>query len=116
MEPRTKTYKKRDAILTCLRATDTHPSAEDVHRMLQAEHPDISMATVYLNLSLFKEQGIIQSRDGLWWTAKPRPVAALPLGGSERISLSDGENAGVFRGHTATAFCCPTCKKIVLEY
>ena len=61
MEPRTKTYKKRDAILTCLRATDTHPSAEDVHRMLQAEHPDISMATVYRNLSLFKEQGIIQS-------------------------------------------------------
>ena len=62
------------------------------------------------------KKGVIQCRDGLWWTEKPRPVAALPLGGSERISLSDGENAGVFRGHTATAFCCPTCKKIVLEY
>ena len=61
MEPKTKSYRKRDAILTCLRATDTHPSAEDVHRMLQAEHPDISMATVYRNLSLFKEQGLIQS-------------------------------------------------------
>ena len=48
-------------ILTCLRATDTHPSAEDVHRMLQAEHPDISLATVYRNLALFKEQGLIRS-------------------------------------------------------
>ena len=57
----TKHFKKRDAILTCLRATDTHPSAEDVHRMLQAEHPDISLATVYRNLALFKKQGLIVS-------------------------------------------------------
>ena len=61
MEVTKKHFKKRDAILTCLRATDTHPSAEDVHRMLQAEHPDISLATVYRNLSLFKQQGTIQS-------------------------------------------------------
>ena len=61
MELTKKHFKKRDAILTCLRATDTHPSAEDVHRMLQAEHPDISLATVYRNLNLFKQQGTIQS-------------------------------------------------------
>ena len=61
MEITKKHFKKRDAILTCLRATDTHPSAEDVHRMLQAEHPDISLATVYRNLALFKQQGTIQS-------------------------------------------------------
>ena len=29
--------------------------------MLQKEHPDISLATVYRNLTLFKNQGIIQS-------------------------------------------------------
>ena len=56
-----KHFKKRDAILTCLRATDTHPSAEDVHRMLQAEHPDISLATVYRNLNYFKQQGLVSS-------------------------------------------------------
>ena len=61
MEPTKRHFRKRDAILTCLRATDTHPSAEDVHRMLQAEHPDISLATVYRNLALFKQQGTIQS-------------------------------------------------------
>ena len=61
MESRTKQFRKRNAILSCLRGTTTHPSAEMVHNMLQAEHPDISLATVYRNLSRFKEQGTIQS-------------------------------------------------------
>ncbi len=29
--------------------------------MLKAEHPDISLATVYRNLTLFKNQGLIRS-------------------------------------------------------
>lgn len=61
MESSTKQFKKRNAILSCLRQTDLHPSAEMVHEMLQAEHPDISLATVYRNLSRFKSQGLIQS-------------------------------------------------------
>ena len=56
-----KQFKKRNAILACLRQTDRHPSAEMVHEMLRAEHPDISLATVYRNLSLFKSQGEIIS-------------------------------------------------------
>ena len=61
MEATTKQFKKRNAILTCLRGTDKHPSAEMVLEMLQAEHPDISLATVYRNLSRFKSQGLITS-------------------------------------------------------
>ena len=61
METTTKQFRKRNAILTCLQQTDTHPSAEMVHQMLQAEHPDISLATVYRNLARFKAQGMIQS-------------------------------------------------------
>lgn len=61
MEPATKQFRKRNAILECLRSTDQHPSAETVHEMLRSEHPDISLATVYRNLALFKKQGIIQS-------------------------------------------------------
>ena len=61
MEAATKQFRKRNAILTCLRGTDTHPSAEMVHEMLRPEHPDISLATVYRNLSLFKSQGLITS-------------------------------------------------------
>ena len=61
MEAKTKQFRKRSAILECLRSTVTHPSAEMLHQMLQTEHPDISLATVYRNLALFKSQGIIQS-------------------------------------------------------
>ncbi len=61
MESSAKQFKKRNAILSCLRCTDTHPSAEMIHEMLRPEHPDISLATVYRNLSLFKNQGIIAS-------------------------------------------------------
>jgi Fur family peroxide stress response transcriptional regulator len=61
MEATTKQFRKRNAILSCLRGTTSHPSAEMVHDMLQTEHPDISLATVYRNLSLFKNQGLIQS-------------------------------------------------------
>ena len=61
MEAHTKQFKKRNAILTCLQMTDKHPSAEMVHEMLRAEHPDISLATVYRNLARFKAQGLITS-------------------------------------------------------
>ena len=61
MEPATKHFKKRDAILACLRSTDLHPSADWVYESVKQEIPDISLATVYRNLNLFKEQGLIQS-------------------------------------------------------
>ena len=61
MESSTKQFRKRNAILSCLRQTDLHPSAEMVHAMLQQEYPDISLATVYRNLSRFRDQGVIQS-------------------------------------------------------
>ena len=61
MELSTKQFRKRNAILECLRNTQAHPSAETLHQMLQKEHPDISLATVYRNLTLFKNQGLIKS-------------------------------------------------------
>ena len=61
MEAATKQFRKRNAILECLRSTVDHPSAEMVHEMLQAEHPDISLATVYRNLAKFKAEGKIMS-------------------------------------------------------
>lgn len=61
MEKATKHFRKRDAILTCLRKTTEHPSAEWVYSQLKQEIPDLSLGTVYRNLSLFKEQGLITS-------------------------------------------------------
>lgn len=56
-----KHFRKRDAILTCVRSTAAHPSADWVFTAVKAQMPDISLATVYRNLALFKEQGLIQS-------------------------------------------------------
>ena len=56
-----KQFKKRNAILACLQGTTSHPSAEMVYEMLQKEHPDISLATVYRNLARFKSQGLVSS-------------------------------------------------------
>ena len=61
MERSTKHFRKRDAILQCLRMTDTHPGADWVYEQVKKEIPDISLATVYRNLALFKSQGLIQS-------------------------------------------------------
>ena len=61
MEAAVKQFRKRNAILACLQGTTSHPSAEMVYEMLQKEHPDISLATVYRNLARFKSQGLVSS-------------------------------------------------------
>lgn len=61
MEQTGKQFRKRNAILTCLRQSKAHPSAEDIYHSLQQEHSDISLASVYRNIKLFKEEGLIIS-------------------------------------------------------
>ena len=61
MEPRAKHFRKRDAILACLKGTTVHPSADWVYAQLKPEIPDLSLGTVYRNLTYFKEQGDIIS-------------------------------------------------------
>ncbi len=61
MERTAKHFRKRDAILACLRSTTEHPSADWIYETVKTEIPDISLATVYRNLSLFKAQGTILS-------------------------------------------------------
>ena len=61
MERSGKQFRKRNAILSCLQHSRSHPSAETLYEALRQEYPDISLATVYRNLALFRDQGIIQS-------------------------------------------------------
>ena len=56
-----KQFRKRNAILSYLRQTKTHPSAEMVFNELKADYPDLSLGTVYRNLAMFKNQGTIAS-------------------------------------------------------
>ncbi len=61
MEQNTKHFRKRDAILSYLRHSDQHPSAETIYAELKKEIPDLSLGTVYRNIALFKQKGLIQS-------------------------------------------------------
>ena len=55
----TKQFRKRNAILAYLQETKSHPSAEAVFAALKPEIPDLSMGTVYRNLNLFRQQGLV---------------------------------------------------------
>lgn len=52
--------KKRDAMLTALRATTRHPSAEQLYRQLKPDYPDLSLATVYRNLGQLCQLGLVR--------------------------------------------------------
>ncbi|MDR1630962.1 MAG: transcriptional repressor [Oscillospiraceae bacterium] len=56
-----KRSHKRDTILDILRSTASHPSAEWVFHQAKQAIPDLSIATVYRNLALFRQQGEIIS-------------------------------------------------------
>jgi len=61
MERTTRYSKKREAILEAMRMTKSHPTAEWLYQQLKPEHPDLSLGTVYRNLTLFRQQGVIRS-------------------------------------------------------
>ena len=90
MERTAKHFRKRDAILSCLRQTTEHPSADWVYAKLKPEIPDLALGTVYRNLTLFKDQGLITSLG--------------TVGGVER-----------FDGNTAphVHFVCTNCNRVL---
>lgn len=57
----TRYSRKREAILKAIRQTKCHPSADWVYQTLKPQHPDLSLGTVYRNLSFLQEMGEIRS-------------------------------------------------------
>ena len=60
MEATSKNFRKRNSILNYLQGTNAHPSAETIYTDLKAQIPDLSMATVYRNLTKFRQEGMVQ--------------------------------------------------------
>ena len=63
----TRFSRQRAAIVDALHARCDHPTAEMLYRTLRQTHPNISLGTVYRNLTLLEEQGEalrIYSKDG----------------------------------------------------
>ncbi len=56
-----KYSRKREAVFEKLSGTTSHPTAEWLYEELKKEIPDLSLGTVYRNLSVFKDEGLIIS-------------------------------------------------------
>jgi Fur family peroxide stress response transcriptional regulator len=56
-----KHSKKRDEILAVIRSTGSHPSAQWVYDKLKPRIPGLSLGTVYRNIALFREEGVVAS-------------------------------------------------------
>lgn len=54
---------QRRLILEVVKGTDSHPTAEWVYRRVRRRLPRISLGTVYRNLKVLAEEGLIQGLD-----------------------------------------------------
>lgn len=61
MNPTRRHSSKREAILSVMRDTKCHPSADWIYAQLKPLYPNLSLGTVYRNLALFRENGEIIS-------------------------------------------------------
>lgn len=60
MDIRRKNSRKRTAVLGALAATKEHPSVDELYRQLKPDYPELSLGTVYRNLSVLQEEGLAQ--------------------------------------------------------
>lgn len=59
----TKYSRQRETLLSVLRDTKVHPNADWIYETVRKEIPNISLGTVYRNLSRLSEDGIIKKLD-----------------------------------------------------
>lgn len=55
-----KYSRQREAIKRYVSHCNTHPTADEVYQKVREDYPNISLGTVYRNLTLLSEQGDIQ--------------------------------------------------------
>ncbi|TFB13874.1 peroxide-responsive transcriptional repressor PerR [Filobacillus milosensis] len=51
---------QRHAVLEYLMQTMNHPTADDIYKALEGKFPNMSVATVYNNLRVFQEIGLVR--------------------------------------------------------
>src|SRR5262249_56591994 len=54
----------RHAVLGVVHSTKTHPTAEEVHRLVIRRAPGVSLGTVYRNLRLLVDAGLLGELPG----------------------------------------------------
>lgn len=117
--------RQREAILDFLCHTTSHPTAEEVYRHIQDIYPNISLGTVYRNLSLLVEHGQalkIQGEDCDHFDGNTEPhyhfvcdachhVYDVDMEPSDQLIQSAGHNVpGKIRTHSVIFYgTCDTC-------
>ncbi len=51
--------RQRELIYEAVKGTDQHPTAEMVYHWLKPENPSLSLGTVYRNLNLLADEGVL---------------------------------------------------------
>lgn len=59
LQPRTRRTRQRHLVYETLKASTAHPTADMVFSEVRKTLPKISLGTVYRNLGVLKEQGLI---------------------------------------------------------
>ena len=59
----TKFSRQRETLLSVLRDTKVHPNADWIYETVRKEIPNISLGTVYRNLSKLSADGVIKKLD-----------------------------------------------------
>ena len=88
--PARKNSKKRQVILEALAATTAHPTAQELYQQLKPDYPDLSLGTVYRNLSVLAEEGLV--------------VSVAHVNGQERYDA---------RVEPHTHFICRRCARVI---
>ncbi len=52
--------KQRESILQLLRSVKSHPTADWIYLQLKEKYPRLSLGTVYRNLSVLMDQGLVR--------------------------------------------------------
>ena len=120
-----KFSRQRESIRECLKNRKDHPTADAVYASIREEFPNISLGTVYRNLSLLSETGQIlklnmrDSADRFDGRITPHDhfvcerchcVEDIFLDDNEEITIAAQKNFdGKIRSHTTTFY--GICKK-----
>lgn len=59
MQPARRFSKQRQIIYDAIKNNPVHPSADVIYTMLKEEYPELSLGTVYRNLNVLTDMGLI---------------------------------------------------------
>lgn len=62
---RTRETRQRRVVYDTIKETHSHPTADWIFEKVRAEVPKISLGTVYRNLSVLKEEGVVREIYGV---------------------------------------------------